>query len=85
MKKQIGISVVVSNKEEFDHVKRFLTPEVLYLDWHDNMKIMETSIVLKANKNSDFSSGGVGSSEYQKKCGIKIFPFSENLTQYLIN
>jgi len=81
----IGIAVVVKSEAEFNHVKQFLTPEILYLDWHDNMLLHETAITLRANKNSDFSSGGVGSAEYKRACGIKIVPFSENLAQYLIN
>lgn len=84
-KRPIGIAVVVKNETEFNHVKQFLTPEICWLDWQPKMAEIETAITLKANKNSDFSSGGVGSAEYKRACGIKIVPFSENLAQYLIS
>lgn len=82
--RQTGIAVIVKSKAEFDAVKTFLTPDVLYLDWHDNMLTRETAVVLKANKNSDFSSGSLGCAEYQRECGIETVPFNENLIQYLL-
>lgn len=84
-KRHIGISVIVKTKEEYEKVQSFLTKKVLYIDWVPQMETTETAIVLKANKNSDFSSGSVGSSEYQKECGIKTMPFIDNLSRYLID
>jgi hypothetical protein len=83
--RSIGIAVVVTSETEFNHVKQFLTPEVCWIDWQPKMAEIETAITLKANKNSDFSVGGVGSAEYKRVSGIKTVPFSENLVQYLIN
>lgn len=80
-----GIAVIISNGREFNHVKKFLTPEVLYLDWHKNMKLFETAVVLKANESSKYSSGSTGLAEGYKEEGFKLVPFSENLVQYLIN
>lgn len=84
METKIGIAVIVKSKEEFDAVKDFLTSDVLYLDWHENMLTQDTAVVLKANKNSDFSSGGVGGAKYMESCGIKTVPFSNNLIQYIL-
>jgi len=60
MGRQIGIAVIVSTPEEYSKVQDFLTRDVAWVDWHDNMYKRETAIVLKANKNSDYSSGAVG-------------------------
>lgn len=84
-KRPIGIAVIVSNEAEFNHVKQFLTPDVCWIDWQPKIAEIETAITLRANKNSDFSAGGVGSAEYKRAAGIKTVPFSENLAQYLIN
>lgn len=84
-KRKIGIAVIVTNPEEYAKVQDFLGRDVAYIDWHDNMKMHETAIILKANKNSDFSAGSVGSAEYQRSCGIETLPFVENLSTYLIN
>lgn len=83
-KRSIGIAVVVTNENEFNRVKEFLTPEICWIDWQPKMAEIETAITLKANKNSYFSVGGVGSAEYKKECGMKIVPFNENLAQYLL-
>jgi len=85
MSKQKGISVIVTNEAEYKKVQNFLTKEVLYIGWHDNMLTRETAVVLKAKKNSDFSTGSVGCAEYQRECGIKTVPFVENLSVYLTN
>lgn len=84
MKKPIGVAVIVNNESEFNRVKEFLSPEILYLNWHENMLKHETAITLKAIKNCDFSVGGVGSAEYKKECGMKIVPFNNNLAQYIV-
>lgn len=83
-KRSIGVAVVITNEYEFNRVKEFLSPEILYLNWHKNMLKHETAITLKANKNCDFSVGGVGCAEYKKECGMKIVPFNENLAQYIV-
>jgi len=85
MSKPKGISVIVTTESEYKKVQDFLTKEVLYINWHDNMLTTETAVVLKANKNSDFSTGSVGCAEYQRECGIKTVPFIENLSSYLTN
>jgi len=83
--RKIGISVITKTKEDYEKVQVFLTKKVAYIDWAPQMEHTETAIVLKANKNSDFSSGSVGSAEYQRSCGIVTLPFIENLSEYLIN
>lgn len=79
-----GIAVIVSSEKEFNYVKNFLTDKVLYLDWAPQMKMFETSIVLKANKNLDYSSGNVGLAQGHREAGIKVVPFNKDLIQYLI-
>jgi len=80
-----GISVIVTSETEYKKVQDFLTKDILYIAWHDNMLLHETAVVLKANKKSDFSTGSVGRAKYQRECGIKTVPFIENLSAYLIN
>jgi len=85
MSRPKGISVIVKTEAEYKKVQDFLTKEVLYVNWHPVMETTETAIVLKADKNSDFSTGSVGLAAYQRECGIKTMPFIENLSSYLTN
>ena len=73
----IGLSVIVKTKEQFDKIKDFLTEDVLYFDWVPQMQEKETGIVLMADRESKFSSGSVGSTEYQKQEGIICMKFEQ--------
>jgi len=81
-KRKTGVSVIVENEEQFNKVKDFLKPN-LYIDWHENMLTRQTAVVLKANKNSDYSNGSVGCAEYQRSSGIDTKPFTENLIELI--
>lgn len=80
----IGIAVIIASEDQHQRVQIFLSPEILYIPWHPNMTLRETAVVLKANKNSDFSAGKVGSAEFYRRSGIKVVPFSDNLAQYIV-
>lgn len=72
-----GESVIVRTEEQFNEVKRLLGEGSLYLNWNPIMATKETAIVLKANKKTQLSQGGVGSAEYQRSLGIRTIEFSE--------
>jgi len=82
--RKTGIAVKVNSKEEFEKVKSFLTEDVLYFDWHENMLIQQTAVILKANKNSSLSSGSIGGAKFYESMGIEVLPFKENLIEYLL-
>jgi hypothetical protein len=72
-----GLSIIIRDKKEFDRVKEFLGAENLYLDFVTQMATTETSVVVFADYESCFSTGSVGSSEYQKAEGLRLVEFSE--------
>lgn len=77
MKKKIGTSVIVRNEEQFNKLKSLIGTESLYLDWVPQMGEVETSVVLKAYKYTDFSSGSVGRASYHKDSGLELVEFDE--------
>ena len=72
-----GLSIIIRNKKEFDKVKEFLGAENLYLDFVPQMTVTETAVVIYADYESSFSTGSVGSVEYQKTEGLRLVEFSE--------
>lgn len=82
--RQTGVSMLINSEKEFNAIRDFLTEDVLYLKWHEVFTTRPTAVVLKANKNSGFSSGSLGCAVYQKESGIKVVPFSDNIVQYLL-
>ncbi len=71
-----GLSVIIRNENEFNHIKKFLGEDVLYLDFLPQMSTTETAIVIWSDRK-DFSPGSVGSSEYQKKHFFRLVEFSD--------
>lgn len=72
-----GKSVIIKNEEEFEKVKEYLGTKNLFLSFLPQMVETETAIVISAKKGSDFSSGSVGSAEYQRACKINTISFNE--------
>lgn len=71
-----GLSVIIRNEKEFNHIKKFLGEDVLYLDFLPQMSTTETAIVIWSDIK-DFSPGSIGSSEYQKKHFFRLVEFSD--------
>lgn len=72
-----GLSVIIRSEQEFNKIKKLLGEDILYLDYIPKMAIYETAIVIWAKKKTNFSTGSVGSSEYQKSEGIRCVKFNE--------
>lgn len=85
---EIGLSIIIKNEYEFNRVKEFLGTKNLYLNYVPQMATTETAIVVYANADSDFSTGSIGSSEYQKSEGLRLVQFNEyfknNIKEYIL-
>jgi N-acetyl-gamma-glutamylphosphate reductase len=71
-----GLSIHINNEEEFNHIKKFLSEDVLYLDFVPQMMSTPTGIIIWSDSD-DLSPGSVGSIEYQKSKFIRIVEFND--------
>ena len=71
-----GLSVIIRTEEEFNHIKKFLSEDVLYLDFVPQMATKLTSIVIWSNIK-ELSTGSVGCAESQKEHFIRVVEFNE--------
>lgn len=71
-----GLSIHISNEEEFNHIKKFLSDDILYLDFVPQMVNTPTGIIIWSDSR-DFSPGSVGSIEYQKSKFIRVVEFKD--------
>lgn len=71
-----GLSVHIKNEQEFNHIKKFLSEDILYLDFHDIMYTRPTGIIIWSD-NKDFSPGHVGCIEYHKNKFIRVVEFKD--------
>lgn len=71
-----GLSVIIRNEQEFNHIKKFLGEDVLYLTFVPQMSEVETGIIIWSD-DEDFPTGSVGSAEYQKKHFFRLVEFSD--------
>ena len=71
-----GLSVIIRNEQEFNHIKKFLGDDVLYLDFVPQMATKLTSIVIWSNMK-EFSTGSVGCAESQKDHFIRVVEFND--------
>ena len=71
-----GLSVIIRNEQEFNHIKKFLGDNVLYLDFVPQMATKLTSIVIWSNIE-EFSTGSVGCAESQKEKFIRLVEFND--------
>lgn len=71
-----GLSVIIRNETEFNHIKKFLGEDVLYLDFVPQMSSTETAIVIWSD-NIDFAPGSVGKSDYHKSKFFRLVEFSD--------
>lgn len=71
-----GLSVQIKNETEFNHIKNFLSEDVLYLNFLPQMANTPTGIIIWSDSD-DFSTGSVGSVEYQKSKFIRVVEFKD--------
>lgn len=71
-----GLSVIIRNEQEFNHIKKFLGADVLYLDFVPQMATKLTGIVIWSNMK-EFSTGSVGCAQSQKDYFIRLVEFND--------
>lgn len=71
-----GLSVIIRTEEQFNHIKKFLSDDVLYLDFVPQMATKLTSIVIWSDMK-DFTTGSVGCAESQKQNFIRVVEFND--------
>lgn len=71
-----GLSVIIRTEDEFNHIKKFLSDDVLYLHFVPQMATKLTAIVIWSS-HKDYSTGSVGCAESQKKEFIRVVEFND--------
>ncbi len=71
-----GLSIQINNEQEFNHIKKFLSEDILYLNFLPQMENIPTGIIIWSD-SKDFSPGSVGSIEYQKSKFIRVVEFKD--------
>jgi hypothetical protein len=71
-----GLSIQINNEQEFNHIKKFLSEDILYLHFVQQMENIPTGIIIWSDSD-DFSPGSVGSIEYQKSKFIRVVEFKD--------
>jgi hypothetical protein len=71
-----GLSVIIRTEDEFNHIKNFLSEDILWVDFVPQMSTKLTSIVIWAD-HKDYSTGSVGCTESQKKNFIRVVEFND--------
>jgi hypothetical protein len=73
-----GLSVIIKTEEEFNTIKRFLSEDILYLDFTPNMisRPTPTGIIIWSDLE-DLDTGHVGCAEYHKKHFIRVVEFND--------
>ena len=71
-----GLSVIIRTEEEFNHIKSFLSEDVLWVDFVPQMSTKLTAIVIWA-KHKDYGPGSVGCAQSQKESFIRVVEFND--------
>ncbi len=71
-----GLSIQINNEQEFNHIKKLLSEDILYLDFVPRMENIPTGIIIWSDSD-DFSPGSVGSIEYQRSKFIRVVEFKD--------
>jgi len=71
-----GLSIQINNEGEFNHIKKFLSEDILYLHFVPQMENIPTGIIIWSDSD-DFGPGSVGSIEYQKSKFIRVVEFKD--------
>jgi len=75
-----GLSVIIKSESEFNHIKNFLSEDVLYLDFVPQMATTTTAIVIWAD-HKDYCTGQVGCAKSQKEDFIRLVEFNDFFKQ----
>jgi hypothetical protein len=71
-----GLSVIIRTENEFNHIKKFLSEDVLYLDFLPQMSTRTTGIIIWSD-HEDLDTGSIGCVEFQKKHFIRVVEFND--------
>jgi hypothetical protein len=71
-----GLSVIIRTEEEFNHIKNFLSEDVLWVDFVPQMATKLTSIVIWSD-DKDLDTGSVGCAKSQKEQFIRVVEFND--------
>lgn len=71
-----GLSVIIRTEDEFNVIKKFLSDDVLYLDFVPQMSTRPTGIIIWSD-NKDIDTGSVGCIEYHKKQFFRVVEFND--------
>lgn len=71
-----GLSVIIRTEDEFNHIKKFLSDDILWINFVPRMATKLTSIVIWAD-HKDYSTGSVGCAESQKEQFIRVVEFND--------
>ena len=71
-----GLSVIIRTEDEFNHIKNFLSEDILWVDFVPQMSTKLTSIVIWSD-DKDLDTGSVGCVEFQKKHFIRVVEFND--------
>lgn len=71
-----GLAVIVRTEDEFNHIKKFLGADVLYLDFVPQMATRDTGIVIWSEVE-DISRGSVGCVKFYKENFIRSVEFND--------
>jgi hypothetical protein len=71
-----GLSVIIRTENEFNHIKKFLSDDVLYIDFVPQMSTKLTAIVIWSDMK-EFTTGSVGCAESQKEHFIRVVEFND--------
>lgn len=74
--KYYGLSVIIRTEEEFNHIKSFLSEDVLWVNFVPQMITKLTAIVIWAN-HKEYSPGSVGCAQSQKESFIRVVEFND--------
>jgi hypothetical protein len=71
-----GLSVIIRTEDEFNHIKKFLSDDVLWMNWVPQISTKLTGIIIWAD-HENYSPGSVGCAESQKKEFIRVVEFND--------
>ncbi len=71
-----GLSVIIRTEEEFNHIKKFLGEDVLWMNWVPQISTKLTGIIIWSN-NKNLTTGSVGCAQSQKEQFIRLVEFND--------
>ena len=71
-----GLSVIIRTEDEFNHIKKFLGEDVLWMNWVPQISTKLTGIIIWAD-HENYSPGSVGCAQSQKEEFIRLVEFND--------